>query len=158
MSQARALAKPFKPSLIHGNPSGGGSYVKHGTITQRLLLDVGPYDFELVEIVRGDIAGKPGNPKGTSERARAGTPDLHNVVVGAVARLRCDIDGRVTTVEEAGDCESPHNWPHDGARLKDAMSDALKRCAMRLGLGLHLWCQEEYALYDALAPKEGPSS
>jgi hypothetical protein len=34
--------------------------------------------------------------------------------------------------------------------MKDAMSDAYKRCAMRLGVGLHLWAQEHYYLGEKL--------
>jgi hypothetical protein len=60
------------------------------------------------------------------------------------------VDGIPVRVEEVGDCEQPHNWPHDGARLKDAMSDSLKRCAMRLGVTLHLWSGDEFSLYDQL--------
>jgi hypothetical protein len=71
-------------------------------------------------------------------------------VVGAVCRLSVEIDGRMVRIEDVGDCESPHNWPHDGARMKDAMSDAIKRCAARLGIGLHLWSQDESYLYDQL--------
>jgi hypothetical protein len=39
--------------------------------------------------------------------------------------------------------------------MKDAMSDAFKRCAMRCGLGLHLWSQGDYYLYDRLTEAEG---
>ena len=39
--------------------------------------------------------------------------------------------------------------------MKNAVSDAVKRCAMRIGLGLELWCQETYVLDKALATKEG---
>ena len=151
MSDLQALATQFPPSFIHGNPSGGGSYVKHTVITQRLLTNVGPYDFELVQIVRGFVPGRAPNPQGKSQRAKDGVPDLTDAIVGAVCRLRCEVDGRTTTIEEVGDCEEPHNWPHDGARLKDAMSDSLKRCAMRLGLALHVWAQNEYFLDRALA-------
>ena len=39
--------------------------------------------------------------------------------------------------------------------MKDAMSDAIKRCAMALGVGLHLWSQmgdqDEYFLDKQLA-------
>ena len=31
------------------------------------------------------------------------------------------------------------------------MSDALKRCAMRLGVTLHLWSGAEFSLYDQLS-------
>ena len=54
------------------------------------------------------------------------------------------------SVVEAGDVEKPDNWKTNGARMKDAMSDAIKRCAMALGVGLHLWSQmkgkDEYFL------------
>ena len=39
--------------------------------------------------------------------------------------------------------QNPTNWRTDGARLKDAVSDAIKRCAMAIGVGLHLWSQFE---------------
>jgi len=35
--------------------------------------------------------------------------------------------------------------------LKDAVSDGVKRCAMRVGLGLHLWSQNDYYLDRQLA-------
>lgn len=142
--------KPFPSRLIHTNPSGGGSYVKHSVVVQRLLDLFNAYDFELVEILRGDVAGKDPNPNGTSKRAKDGAPELIHVVVGAVCRLTVEVDGRPTRVEEVGDCEDPHNWPHDGARLKDAMSDAIKRCAARMGVGLHLWAQDEAYLHTKL--------
>lgn len=150
MSQLHDLSKPFPSKFIHGNPSGGGSYVKHHVVDQRLLQVVGPFDWEKVEIIRGFVPGKAPNPNGTSARAKAGTPDLADAVVGVIWRLTVEIDGRRIVIEEAGDCEEPNNWPHDGARLKDALSDALKRCAMRFGCGLHLWSQDEYFLFSRL--------
>ena len=147
MTQLAELARPFPDKYIHSNPSGGGSYVKHHVVVQRLLSIVGPYDFQLVEVVRGDVAGIDPDPKGSSKRAREGRPVLLDAVVGAVCRLTVVIDGKQCVIEDVGDCEDPHNWPHDGARLKDAMSDAIKRCAARVGLGLHLWSQNEYWLH-----------
>lgn len=154
MSQLAELAVPFPSALVHTNPSGGGSYVAHPVVTQRLLLHLGGYDFELVQLIRGWVPGKAPNPDGKSQRARDGVMELADAVVGAVCRLTCEIDGRRCVIEEVGDCEDPHNWPHDGARLKDAMSDALKRCAMRLGLGLHLWAQQDYFLRSKLRERE----
>lgn len=142
--QLLQLAKPFPDTLIEHKD--GNDYVAHHAVTQRLLCVVGPFDFELVEILRGDIPARAPNERGKSDRARAGTPALHNVVVGGVWRLSCQVDGRRVSVEEIGDVGDVHNWPHDGARLKDAASDALKRCAMRLGLGLHLWSGDQYFL------------
>jgi len=34
-----------------------------------------------------------------------------------------------------------------GDQIKEMESDALKRAASRLGVGLHLWAQEQYFLY-----------
>ena len=152
--QLARLVKPFPAAYIHTNPSGGGSYVGHEVITQKLLAIAGPFSTSLVEVLRGDVAAIPPNPSGKSTRAKEGAPALSNVVVGVLLALTIEIDERTVTVTEVGDCEQPHNWPHDGARMKDAMSDAIKRCAMRLGVGIHLWAQQEFFLDRALAPTE----
>jgi hypothetical protein len=144
MHDLTELARRFPEGYIEHKD--GIDYVAHHVVTQRLLSIVGPFDFELVEIIRGDVAAVAPAADGKSRRARAGTPALRNIVVGGVWRLTCEIDGRRVRIEETGDVGDVHNWPHDGARLKDAASDALKRCAMRLGLGLHLWAQEHYFL------------
>lgn len=146
--------KPFPRKLIHENPSGGGTYVKHSVVVQRLLDLFDTYDFELVEIIRGDVREIEPNPTGKSARAKKGAPPLHQAIVGAVCRLTVIVDDAPVRVEEVGDCEEPHNWPHDGARLKDAMSDAIKRCAARLGVGLHLWAQQEAYLYERLRQEQ----
>lgn len=141
------LLHPFPSAVIQSNPSGGGSYVAHPVVEQRLIDVFGRAPSTvLVEVLRGLVPGKAPNPSGTSRRAKEGTPDLSGAVVGVVLRMTVTVDGQQVTVEEAGDCEQPHNWPHDGARLKDAMSDAYKRCAMRLGVGLHLWAQDDFYL------------
>ena len=142
------LARRFPDGFVERKE--GNDYVAHHVVNQRLLSIVGPFDFELVEVVRGDVAAVPPDPSGKSRRAKAGTPALHNVVVGGIWRLTCWVDGHQVRIEEVGDVGDVHNWPHDGARLKDAVSDALKRCAMRLGLGLHLWAQEHYFLDNQL--------
>lgn len=155
MSQLARLARPFPEKFVHTNPSGGGHYVTHSVVNEKLLAVVGPFTFELVEIVRGDVPEILPNPQGKSQRAKSGMPALSGAVVGAVCRLTVTVDDTQVSIEEVGDCEQPHNWPHDGARLKDAMSDALKRCAMRLGVGLHLWSQHEFTLYEQLAGRAG---
>ncbi len=148
MSQLRDLAKPFPQRFVHDNPSGYGSYVAHSVYVQRLLMHLGGYDFETVEIIRGQVNGKP---------------DLGTVVVGVVMRLTVKIDGRRVVIEEIGDCEMPGNWDTDGKRLKDAYSDALKRCCARIGLGLSLYAKnaDEYVLSAVLREREeieaGPS-
>ena len=124
-------------------------------MTQRLLHVVGPFSTQVVEVVRGIVPAIEPDPKGSSKRAREGRPVLMDAVVGVLLALTVTVDGETVTVVECGDCESPHNWPHDGARLKDAMSDAIKRCAMRLGVAIHLWAQDEFYIDQALATEEG---
>lgn len=152
------LLHPFPAKVIHTNPSGGGTYVKHSTVQQRLLDVLGLVDFELVQIVRGHVDAKAPNPNGKSAKAKAGSQALTDAVVGVVARMKVTVDGLPVLVEEAGDCEEPHNWPHDGARMKDAMSDAYKRCAMRLGVGLHLWSQDDFYLGAKLLQQDEAAS
>lgn len=158
VQQLAELARVFPPQFVEQKD--GQSYVAHHVITQRLLSVVGPFDFQLVEVLRSDIPAVAPDPEARSRRGKAGTPALHQAVTGGVWRLSCEVDGRRTMVEEVGDTD-PHNWSTDGARLKDAASDALKRAAMRLGLGLHLWAQEHYFLHQQLGAqvrRPGPSS
>ena len=145
------LARPFPTDFVERKD--GQDYVAHHVVTQRLLSVVGPFDFELVQVIRGDVEARPPNPNAQSRRAKAGTAALHNIVVGGIWRLTATVDGQRVQVEEVGDVGDVHNWNHDGARLKDAASDALKRCAMRLGLGLHLWAQKHYFLDQQLKAK-----
>jgi len=148
MAELRQLTKlvhPFPSRLVHENPTGYGSYVAHPIVEQRLINVLGaPPITSVVEILRGEAAGKG-----------KGSDPLPNVIVGVVMRMDVTIDGIACSVEEVGDCELPSNWPHDGARLKDAMSDAYKRCAMRLGVGLHLWAQEDFYLSKKLLKQDG---
>ncbi len=153
MSDLQRLAKPFPPAYVQSKD--GESYVAHGHVIERLLYLLGPISFEVVELIRGDVAEVPPNPQGRSNRAKAGTPRLEGVVVGVLARLTATIDGRTVVVTEVGDCDDPHNWRHDGERAKAAASDAVKRCAARLGCGLELWVGESYRLDRWLAASNG---
>lgn len=135
------LVAPFKSSLVHKAPSGKyGSYVGHEVVTQKLLAVCGPFDMHVVEIIRGDYIwdNKAGN-----------RCEMKNVVQAVVLRLTITIDGKTVDVEEVGDVENPANWNTEGARLKDAVSDAVKRCAMRLGVGIHLWCKDRDSFFIA---------
>jgi hypothetical protein len=157
LRQLTQLVYPFPARVVKSNPSGGGTYVAHPVVEQRLLDVLGyPPDTRLVQIVRGRVTGKAPNPNGSSQRAKAGTPDLSDAIVAVVLEMRVTIDGHTVTVQECGDCEQPHNWDTDGARLKDAMSDAYKRCAMRLGVGLHLWAQDAFYLGEKMLKQDRP--
>jgi len=130
VKQLHELSRPFPSEFVHKAPKGKfGDYIQHSVIRQRLLSVVGPYSQEVKEVLREEVKDKDGNVK--------------SIVVGVVLALTIEVDGQLVTVEEAGDVENPFNWKTDGARLKDAVSDGLKRCAMAIGCGLHLWSQFE---------------
>lgn len=129
MEQLHELSRPFPKEFIHKNPSGFGDYIQHSVIRQRLLSVLGAYDQEVKQIIREEVKDKQGN--------------YRQIVTGVVLALTVEIDGKKVTIEEIGDVENPFNWKTDGARLKDAVSDAVKRCAMGMGVGLHLWAQFE---------------
>ena len=68
-------------------------------------------------------------------------------------KLTTQIDGKSVTITSIGDVE--HDQGSDGMNAKHAESDAFKRCAMKVGLGLHLWAGEEYYLDKKLSEAEG---
>ena len=136
MNQLHELSRRFPDKFVHKNPSGFGDYIQHSVIRQRLLTVLGAYSTDIVETLYDD-----------------------GIITGVVLKLSCVIDGKEISVVEAGDVENPSNWKTNGARMKDAMSDAIKRCAMALGVGLHLWSQidgqDEYFLDKQLEKQLG---
>ena len=151
-----ALAQPFPPDYIRKAPAGKyGTYVNHADVTQRLISEVGFFDFEVVEIVRGEAPGT--GP--TQENGLLKFPARKGAVLAVLTRLTItDRNQRLHSVTEVGTVDNPA-MHHDGESLKNATSDGLKRCAMRLGLGLHLWSQDNgrstYFLDKQLAKDHG---
>ena len=123
------LAKPFPQKYIHNNPTGFGEYIQHSVIRQRLLSVLGPYEQRVIQVFKEEMTDKQGKTK--------------TVTTGVVLEMTFNIGGRDVSVQEVGDVEQPFNWKTEGARMKDAVSDAVKRCAMAIGVGLHLWSQFE---------------
>jgi len=131
MSQLAELARKFPDTLIKQKPGKfAADYVEHGVIVQRLLEVVGPFSFAVTTLIT-DNAG---------------------VVSGCTATLAVEVDGRQVTITEVGDVERPTD--NNASNAKSASSDALKRCAMRLGLGLHLWTGDAYYLDRSLAKEK----
>ncbi len=122
------LARPFPESMVVKKPGKfEASYVAHGVITSRLLEVLGPFDWSIAKVIT--------NPEG--------------IAVGCIGRLEVVVDGRPVVIEEVGDVE--HVTPNSASNLMIASSTAIKRAAMRLGLGLHLWVGDEhYYLHRAL--------
>lgn len=131
MGQLHELARPFPKRLVKERPGTySAPYVSHDTINQRLLEVTGPFSWEIVEtILNGD-----------------------GTLSGCLGRLTVEIDGRVVVITEAGDVDKPST--NNGANLKIAASDAFKRAAMRIGLGLHLW-STDYFLDKSLNKRGG---
>ena len=123
------LSKPFPQKYIHKNPTGFGEYIQHSVIRQRLLSVLGPFEQKIVQILKEEMTDKQGKTK--------------TVTTGVVLEMTFNIAGREVSIQEIGDVEQPFNWKTEGARMKDAVSDAVKRCAMAIGCGLHLWAQFE---------------
>jgi hypothetical protein len=131
-TQLERLAEPFPKHLVKAAPKGKyGEYVSHSAVTERLLAVVGPFSTRITEVIE----------------------ENDGTISGCVLELTVEIDGRWVTVQEAGDAQG-NGRKNKGALLKDASSDAIKRCAMRLGLGLHLWSQDDYFLDQFLADKD----
>jgi len=130
MTQLESLSKPFDRADVGTKPgSAGGDFVKHSTVTEKLLYTVGPFTTTVDQVIYDG-----------------------EILTGVLLTLTVTIDGRTVSVTEAGDNDNP-TAKTNGARLKDCMSDAIKRAAMRFGVGLHLWSQDSYRLHQALVKR-----
>jgi hypothetical protein len=129
MSQLERLARPFPAKYVRQPAKGKyGEYVPHHVVTQAALAILGPFRLDIGEVFYGED-GK---------------------VEGCLVTVSAIVDGAAASITEVGDCEQPGNWKTQGARMKDAISDGVKRCFARLGLGLHLYSGDDYFLYDQL--------
>lgn len=147
----RQLAEPFPDKMVKKAPAGKyGEYVPHSDVAQRALSIVGFYDFDIAQVIRGYAeAIKTSNNE---------WPARENAIVGVVCRLTIYPDGRAFSISEIGTEDNPA-MSNDAENLKNAVSDAYKRCWMRLGLGLHLWCEKGGAGYwlDRQLDKHDPT-
>ena len=119
----RDLVKRIPQAYVKTKPGGfQADYVSHADIQQILLAKLGPCTQEVKELIY----------------------NAEHQLQGCILRMTYEIDGQTVVIEEAGDVERP--GANNGANAKNAVSDAVKRCAMRVGVGLHLWSQENYVL------------
>ena len=134
----KKLIKDFPKSVVKKAPQGKfGDYVPHHIYTQRLVDVVpGEYNFMFTEI-----------------------RDKDNSIVGAKCTLQ--IDG-LGMVEEVGDVDTNALKRNitESEVLKLAVSDGIKRCCMRFGIGLELWTggttEEEHYANDTTEKKQAP--
>jgi hypothetical protein len=113
----KALTKTFSKNEILDAPKGKfGKYVPHHLITKRLNEVM--HDGWTFEILR-EIKDKNGRCS------------------GVVARMTIDGLGFRDEIGDTNTRQDSRNT--DSELIKLATSDAIKRCAMRFGIGLHLW-------------------
>ncbi len=136
-TQLERLARPIPDKYVKPPAPGQfGHYVPHYVITQWLLTIVGPFDMEVPQVFT--------SPEGLIE--------------GCLVTLTLTIDGRRVSITEAGECDNAEKKKTQGDRMKNAVSDAIKRCATRVGAGLHLapdQKNEDYFLYRQLQLARG---
>ena len=113
----KKLIANFPKSAVKQAPKGKfGNYVPHHLYTKRLVDTIaGKYNFSFDEI-----------------------RDKSNSIVGAKCVLEIEGLGRV---EEVGDVDTHaiNRGITESEILKLAVSDGIKRCCMRFGIGLELW-------------------
>ena len=132
-TQLQALAKKIPPKWISTLPTGyGARYCSHAAVQQMLLATLGPTGQRVDQILYND-----------------------GVITGVLLTMTFTIDGETVEITEAGDGDRPKP-DNNGANMKNAISDAVKRCAMRVGKGLQLWCEddEHYILDRVLNERE----
>jgi hypothetical protein len=131
MIQLQDLSKRLPEKWIQQKPGVGfaAKYASHGDIQQALLAKVGPTSQRIVK----EIYNSEGN-----------------VLEGVILEMVFHIDLEPVVIQEIG--ESERDTGNNALNLKNSVSDAVKRCAMRVGLGLELWT-ENYALPEALAQR-----
>lgn len=141
----KALEEPFPPEKIRKKGGGSGPrgrpplpYISHGLVTER-LCDVDP-DWSSQHLETHTYTDREGN--------------LHCAGVTIALTVK-----GVTRVESGG----PERSERFALEIKNAMSDALKRAAMRFGVALSMWedlvdaeGDEDYANRPANA-QNGPS-
>jgi hypothetical protein len=122
-----ALAAPFDPSEIHWKPQhvAGNRALAVAYLDARAVMD-------RLDAVCG-----------------LGWSDSYDVLPSGsvVCRLQIEVDGRTIVKTDVG---SPSEQPDDGDKMKAAFSDALKRAAIKLGVGRYLYrLPKQWVDYDA---------
>ena len=127
------ISKPWNKTFVKKINKGFGDidYVEHTQVTQKLIALIPDLD-----IVTGEpIYDKIEDSNGISR----------NFVTGIKVTLTGTVDGSLITREDYGMCDKPffHENPNkvhnNGQRIKECVSDGLKRAAMRMGVGIELY-------------------
>jgi len=127
------LSKAWNKSFVKQLKMSYGSidYVEHTQVTQKLIALIPDVQMKLESHIYDKVEDENGVRR--------------KFLTGVVYTISGTIDGEFRTVTEAGMCDKPffaegnRKVSNNGERLKECISDAIKRCAMRLGVGIELY-------------------
>ena len=128
----------------------GISYVDHTQVTQRLIALIPDVQFK---------AGQHIYDKYEDDQGKQ-----YKFLTGIEYTIEGTIDGHFRSVTEVGMCDKPFEYApkedgskprviNNGERAKECISDAIKRCGMRLGIGIELYDSSAW-LSSYLEPKK----
>ncbi|BAR13808.1 rad52-like recombinase [uncultured Mediterranean phage uvMED] len=128
------LSKAWNPSVVKklnvSYKKDGIAYVEHTQVTQKLIALIDDVQMELMDVFYDTHYNADG--------------DKLTILTGCTYKISGTIDGKFRSVVEAGMCDKPFEVENrrvnnNGERLKECISDAVKRCGMRLGIGIELY-------------------
>ena len=134
------LSKAWNKKFVKQKKQSFGDvdYVDHTQVTQKLIALIPDLNMNLGSVYYDKIEDDNGNQR--------------KFLTGCDYTISGTIDGEFRTVTEAGMCDKPFfakensksPVSNNGQRLKECISDAVKRCALRLGVGVELYDSEAW--------------
>tara|TARA_R100001460_G_scaffold8200_3_gene20425 strand:+ start:4530 stop:5054 length:525 start_codon:yes stop_codon:yes gene_type:complete len=127
------LSKPWNKKLVKNLNKGFGNidYVEHTQVTQKLIAVSPDWNFNIEKYLEDTVEDMNGIQR--------------TFITGAQVSITMKIDNEYITRSEVGMCDKaffhsdPNKVHNNGQRAKECVSDAIKRCAMRFGVGLELY-------------------
>ena len=128
------LSKEWNKAVVKKLPvsykKDGISYVDHTQVTQRLIALIPDVQFKAGSFIYDDYEDLEGRRR--------------KILTGVEYTIEGTIDGHLRSVTEVGMCDKPFEVEgrkpaNNGERAKECISDAVKRCGMRLGIGIELY-------------------
>jgi len=128
------LSKAWNKAVVKKLPvsykKDGIDYVDHTQVTQRLIALIPDVKLKAGSFIYDDYEDLEGRRR--------------KILTGVEYTIEGTIDGHFRSVTEVGMCDKPFEVEgrkpaNNGERAKECISDAVKRCGMRLGIGIELY-------------------
>ncbi len=128
------LSKAWNKAVVKKLPvsykKDGIDYVDHTQVTQRLIALIPDVQLKAGSFIYDDYEDLEGRRR--------------KILTGVEYTIEGTIDGHFRSVTEVGMCDKPFEVEgrkpaNNGERAKECISDAVKRCGMRLGIGIELY-------------------